>query len=471
MDFDRLINPKVCAMIGASNNPQSGSYRFLEGWLAYKYRGKIYPVNPKYTEIKGLKAYPDIRDVPDEVDYAFIAVPADKVPVEIQKCVEKGVKFAIIFTSGFSEIGDKGLEGEILQIARGKLRILGPNCIGVYSTEVRLGYLIDQPIFDEGDVSFVSQSGGLTRKFIWTGLSRGFHIRATVSIGNTIDVSVSELFEYFAKDTKTKIIGAYLESIKEGKDFFKLLKSITPYKPVVILKTGRTFKGKIAAQSHTGALAGSYEIFSSMVKQAGGLIVETLEELTDLILGLQYLTPILPSGKNIAIINMGGGVAVEITDICESNTFNVVDIEDTTKELLEDLLPSVNVIMENPFDLGTSGFNPKIFGQAIKYISSDPNIDIILTIHEVERFSTLNDRFNVSDIGEAYAIAMKKLHNLKKPIISILPRSWELVDHFITYQNFRNDLLEAGIPSYSTTSRAISMLEKVIQYKKFLKTH
>ncbi|MFX1298514.1 MAG: CoA-binding protein, partial [Promethearchaeota archaeon] len=323
MDFEPLINPKVCAIIGASKNPLSGSYRFLEGWLTTKFQGKIYPVNPKYSAINGLKTYPDIREIPDEVDYALIAVPAEKVPNEVRKCVHKGVKFIVIFTSGFSEIGNKNLEEEILQIARGKSRILGPNCIGVYSTEARLGYFVDQPIITEGDVSFVSQSGGLTRKFIWTGLSRGFHIRATVSIGNAIDISISELFEYFAKDTKTKIIGAYIEYIKEGRDFFKLLKTITPHKPVVILKTGRTRKGQVAAQSHTGAIASFYSIFSSMVKQAGGLVVETLEELTDLILAFQYLSNCLPAGKNIAIINIGGGVAVEMTDICESNDFNV----------------------------------------------------------------------------------------------------------------------------------------------------
>jgi acyl-CoA synthetase (NDP forming) len=473
MDFERLINPRVCALIGASNNPRSESYRFVEGWLGNKFTGKIYLINPKYTEIQGIKVYPDIREIPDEdgIDYVLIAVPADKVLAEVQKCVEKKVRFIIIFTSGFSEIGNKQLEDELVKITKGKSRILGPNCIGVYSTEVALGYFSDQPIIAEGNVSFVSQSGGLTRNFIWNGISRGFHIRATVSVGNTIDVSVSELFEYFAKDPKTHIIGAYLESVKEGHDFFSLLKTITPHKPVVIMKCGRTPKGKIAAQSHTGAMAGSYDVFTAMAKQAGGLIVETVEELADTILGLQYLKSCLPQGKNVAIINTGGGIAVEMTDICESNGFTVADLKETTRESLKKLLPPVNVIIQNPIDLGAYGFNPEIIGKTIDLLSQDPHIHVIFLHQEIERFPYLNKRFQVPDIGKVYTNIIQKSRSHTKPIISILPRSWELREHFIAHQQYQNELLKIRIPSYPTISRAIFTLQKLLQYRTFLNTH
>ena len=474
MDLEPLINPKVCAIIGASNNPATEGYRFLEGWLTNEYRGKIYPINPKYREILGLPAYPDIREIPADVtiDYALIAVPAEKVPLDVQKCAERGVKFAVIFSSGFSEIGDNQLEPEILKSAKGsKLRILGPNCIGVYSTEMKLGYFKDQPIIGEGPVSFISQSGGITRNFIWTGFSRGFHIRAGISIGNTIDISVSELFEYFAHDPKTHIIAAYLESVKEGHQFFRLLKTITPQKPVVIMKCGRTPKGKVAAQSHTGAIAGSYEIFASMAKQAGGIVVETIEELTDVILGLKTLRDCLPLGKNIAIINTGGGIAVEMTDICESNGFSVADLEDSTRTSLEKILPPVNVIIKNPVDLGAFGFNPEVLGNAINCLSRDPNIDSIFLLQEVERFHDLNKRFQMPDIGKMYAEVLQKARNPAKPIIAILPRAWELLENFTTYRNYVDELLKIGIPNYPTTARAIFTLKKLIQYEKFLRNH
>jgi len=473
MDFEALINPKVCALIGASNNPATEGYRFLEGWLANEYSGKIYPVNPKYEEILDLQTYPDIREIPEEekIDYALIAVPAEKVPSEIQKCIERGVKFAIIFSSGFSEVGNRELEDQILKIAKGKIRILGPNCIGVYSTEAKLGYFNDQPILFKGNVSFVSQSGGLTRFFIWTGYSRGFYVRATVSIGNTIDVSTSELFEYFAQDPKTQIIAAYLESVKEGRDFFTILKTITPYKPVAIMKCGRTAKGKVAAQSHTGAIAGSYEVFAAMVKQAGGIVVENMEELTDVVLGLKTLKDCLPSGTNTAIINTGGGIAVEITDICESNGFSVADLEESTQLALAEILPPVNVIIKNPTDLGASGFDPEVLGKVISLLSQDLHIQIILLVHEVDRFHQLNKRFQVPDIGKIYVKAIQKARYPTKPIIAILPRAWEQLKSFTSYQNYVNELLEIGIPSYPTASRAIFVLKKLIQYKKFLKTH
>lgn len=473
MDFERLINPRVCAMIGASNNPSSGSYRFLEGWVANKFKGRIYPINPKYSEIFGLKTYPDIRDIPDEVDYVLIAIPAKYVPAEVQKCVEKEVKFIVIFTSGFREIGNKDLEAEILEIlkkTKSKTRILGPNCIGVYSAEAHLSYFKDQPIVSpEGNVSLITQSGGIARKFLWTSISRGFKVRATVSIGNTIDVSIHELLEYFGKDPKTNIIAAYLEGINQGYEFFSLLKQISPKKPVVILKCGRTSKGSIAVHSHTGAIAGSYEVFSAMLKQAGGISVETFEELTDTILGLENLSNNLPSGKNIAIINVGGGVAVEMTDICESNGFKVANITEETTQNLRELIPDVNTIVNNPIDLGATGFIPEVYGQVIKYLSEDPNIDSLLTVFEVERFAGLCERFDVPDIGESYIKVMEENRNIKKPIISIIPKSWELVDHFITYKNFHNDLLEVGIPSYPTTLRAVLTLKKLIQYNQFLK--
>jgi acetate---CoA ligase (ADP-forming) len=474
MDFEPLINPKVCAIIGASNNPATEGYRFLEGWLANKYRGTIYPVNPKYPEILGLPAYPDIRDIPPEVtiDYALIAVPAEKVPLEIEKCVERGVKFAVIFSSGFSEAGDSTLEPEILKRAKGsKLRILGPNCIGIYSTEMKLGYFKDQPVLEEGSVSFISQSGGITRNFIWTGFSRGFHVRAGVSIGNTIDISVSELFEYFAQDPKTHIIAAYLESVKEGHQFFTLLKRITPQKPVAIMKTGRTPKGKVAAQSHTGAIAGSYEIFAAMAKQAGAIIVETMEELTDVLLGLKSLRDCLPLGKSIAIINTGGGIAVEMTDISESAGLPVADLEESTRASLEKILPPVNVIIKNPIDLGAFGFNPEVLGNVIKVLSRDSNIDSIFLLHEVERFQVLNLRFKVPDIGKIYAEVLQKSRNPTKPIIAILPRAWELPENFTMYRNYVEDLLKIGIPNYPTTARAVFSLKKLIEYKNFLRTH
>ena len=197
--------------------------------------------------------------------------------------------------------------------------------------------------------------------------------------------------------------------------------------------------------------------------------METLEELTDVVFALQYLKNSLPLGNNVAIINTGGGIAVEITDTCEANGFNVAELDTSTQDLLQKLLPSVNVIIKNPVDLGGVGFNPEVFGAVIKYISQDPNIDIILTVHEIERFQNLNVRFDVTDIGEIYAQTLQKYRNPKKPIISILPRSWEIVDHFITYQNYRNDLLGVDIPSYPTPIRAITTLKKLLQYNKYLR--
>jgi acyl-CoA synthetase (NDP forming) len=333
-----------------------------------------------------------------------------------------------------------------------------------------LGYFKDQPIVDPGHVALISQSGGIARKFVWTSISRGFNLRTTVSLGNAIDISVNELLGYFKEDAKTHIIAAYLESIYDGAEFFSLMREITPKKPVVILKAGRTPKGRVAAQSHTGAIAVSHDIFSALMKQAGGLLVERFEAMTDTILGLQHLKDNLPAGRNVAIINTGGGIAVEITDICESSGFHVADLEASTQEALTALVPHINTIFDNPIDLGAYGFNPEVYEKVVGALAKDPNVDTILAVFQVERFPGLNITFNVPDIGETYAQGIDKARN-NKPLLCILPRSWELLDHFITYKNFQNDLLSVDIPSYPTPTRAVTALKNLVQYSEFLRTH
>ncbi|NHI94165.1 MAG: hypothetical protein EAX96_16865 [Candidatus Lokiarchaeota archaeon] len=470
MSFYNLINPKSYAVIGASTNPRSGSYRFIEALINNGYKGKIFPINPKIEELQGLKTYPSIESVNEPIDYVLIAVPADLVPEEVRKCVKINVKFIVIFTSGFGESGNKNLEEEIKTAIKGSnTRILGPNCIGVFSSESKIAYFSDQLILEEGNISFISQSGGLTRTLIWVGYTRDFHFRTAISLGNQIDITIEELIDFFLVDEKTDIIAAYIEGIKNGKEFYRILKKNNGKKPIIILKCGRSQSGKRAIRSHTGALASSDHLIESIMNQTNTILVQTFEELTDTILMVEKLRNDSLNGKNVAVINSGGGLSVELTDICESYGFNVIQLSPESVKELAEILPTVNTILSNPLDLGASGFDPEIFGKVINVISRDPKIDVILTVIEVERFSLLNKRYQTEDIGEIYVKNIYDNNVKNKPIVLISPKSWESVPNFIFYSNFQDALHRIKIPVFPSSESAIRALNKVIDYHLSLK--
>ncbi|MHA1314005.1 MAG: CoA-binding protein [Candidatus Helarchaeota archaeon] len=463
MDFSALINPKSYAIIGASRNPRSATNRLIVGLLKSGYQGKIFPINPRADEILGVKAYSDIEAVQMPIDYAFLAVPARFAVDEVKKCVRAGVKFLVIFSSGFGEIGNVNLEEEIQRTIRGsKTRILGPNCIGVYSTESKICYFSDQIPEKEGPVTFLSQSGGIMRTFIWTGFTRGFNLRAGISFGNQTDISVQELMEFFLHDSKTRIIAMYLEGVKNGKAFVTTLKKVAAQKPVVILKTGRTKRGEQAVISHTGSISGSNEVFHGLVQQTGAIQVETFEELCDVLTMLSVLEDLQGLSRNVAIVNTGGGFSVELTDIAESFDLNIPEFSQDTRERLKSVLPDVNTITINPLDLGASGFDPRISRQVFEILNDDPNTDVIITVREVERFGYLSKELGVEDVGKMHAAAMRIDGKNRKKIIVIIPKSWETSENFQRYQAFQDMLHQQHLPCFPTPIRAIKTLKMVV---------
>ena len=465
MSFYNLINPKTFAVIGASRNPRSESYRFIEALIKNEYDGQIFPINPKIEKLQGLKVFSSIEDINVPIDYVLIAVPAKYVPEQVRKCVKKNIKFIAIFSSGFSEAGNFQLEEEILEAIKGsKTRVLGPNCIGVFSSESKITYFSDQLIKRQGNISFISQSGGLTRTLIWTGFTRNFDFRAAISVGNQIDISIDELVDYFLEDKGTDMITAYIEGVKNGKKFYEVLKKNNGKKPIIILKCGRTKSGIRAISSHTGSIATPNHLFEAALKQTNTILVHTFEELSDTIQMMNLLKNNLPKTNKVAIINTGGGLSVELTDTCESNGLDVVKLTEETMKKMSNVLPPVNTILSNPLDIGAYGFDPDTFGKVLKVTSEDPNVETIITVREVERFAKLNEVYKTDDIGGIYVDQMKTNNVTKKPLIAIVPRSWETKLNFLKYQNFRECLHKNKIPCFASAERAIKALKKLIEY-------
>ena len=378
-------------MVGASPNPTKFGNRYLEALINVGFKGKLYPVNPSDGEICGLKAYSSMRDIPGSVEYVIVCIPAQHVLSVLDDCVVKGVKVVQFFTAGFSETGEeegRRLEREMVKKAReGGFRIIGPNCIGVYSPAHLMPYGPMEMLGEVGSVGFISQSGGHAGRVIGIGLRRWIHFSKVVSFGNGCDLDSVDYLEYLAVDPDTKIIGAYLEGTRDARRFFQLAKEISRNKPMIIWKGGKTDPGSEAAYSHTGSLAISDAIWTAVMKQAGVIRVDSLEELADTMLTFQHFPPFL--GENVAIVaglaGGGGGESVSSTDACASVGLNVPPFADETRRKLKAILPPAGCILRNPLDMGGVGGVVEILEKTMEIVVADPGIDLIIVNEHMDQ--------------------------------------------------------------------------------------
>ncbi|MEM1749081.1 MAG: CoA-binding protein, partial [Sulfolobales archaeon] len=310
--ISKFFYPNSVAVVGASRDPSKVGYQLLYNLIS-KYKGRVYPINPHVSEVLGLKAYPRITSVPDDIDLAVISVPASTVPSVMEDCSLKGVKNVIVISAGFKELGTvEGIEGErkIVEIAKKfGMRVIGPNCMGVYVPKIGLNTTFlnpDRMDFPEhGNISFISQSGAFGIAVLDWAAMRGIGISKFVSLGNKCDVDESDMLDYLVGDEDTQVITMYIEGVEVGRRFIKSLKSTTPVKPVVILKAGRSEEGVRAIASHTGSLAGADIVYDAAFKQCGVLRAYGMDELFDMALSLSLQPP--AQGMRVGILTVGGG--------------------------------------------------------------------------------------------------------------------------------------------------------------------
>ena len=349
-ELEYLFHPRGIAIVGVSQNPANMGRRFLLPLIQFHYKGNLYPIGLEDSEIAGLKIYKSILDIPEPIDYVICCIPAPSTPQLVEDCVKKRVKVVQFFTSGFSETGEekgKELEQKLVDIAhRGGVRLMGPNCLGIYCPSQGLSFLNTTPsLARSGQVGFLSQSGGNSRELIEIGSVRGIYYSKGISFGNACDLNESDFLEYFAQDKETKIIGAYIEGVKDGGRFFRALRAAARIKPTIILKGGRTEAGRQAVFSHTGSLAGNEIVWQAICQQTGAMLVNDLDEMMDLMLAFSYLKPYVPRqikgvegrasfpivprqikgagdeghpyGRRLGLIGVGGGRGVQSADDCE----------------------------------------------------------------------------------------------------------------------------------------------------------
>ncbi len=381
--FDTIFHPRTVAVIGASDHDG-----FSQALMSTKLRDRVFLVNPKYSELHGRACYASILDIEDEVDYVVIAVPAANVPEVLADCIAKKVKTAHVFTAGFSETGlpeRKALEDEVKQIARGRINLIGPNCMGVQCPKSGLAFIPDAST-EEGTVGVISQSGTFAEQFLSVGKLRNVTFSKVVSYGNAVDLDCPDFLEYLAQDPETSVIALYMEGTRNGDHLRHALAEAARVKPIVALKGGITADGRRAAASHTGSLAGSPDIWRALFRQTGVIQVEDFDELLDATLALSCAR--LPAGKGTAIITNSGGFSVLETDLCVKAGLEVPPFTDETIAALRKMVPLAGTSIGNPLDAWPIYYNlpgkPGTLADAIRILSHDRSIhSIVLHFDEV----------------------------------------------------------------------------------------
>lgn len=379
-ELSLLFYPNSVALIGASGKNGKVGRLFMDRFIDAGFKN-LYPVNLKEKEILGYKAYPNIKDVPEPIDLAIILLPSTAVKSAIQDCVDKKVKGIVINSAGFGEMSDEGkiLQDEFVNIAsKGKTRIIGPNCIGIYCPGGNLPFPQGPPMV-KGKVGIVSQSGSFADHLTLISSKMGICFSKAISVGNECDLKVVDFLEYLGEDPETEIILSYLEGVDDGRRFNRLTKDISIKKPIIIWKCGTSEAGAKAAASHTGAMAGFHQIWEGVLENNGVIAVNSFEEMIDCTYAF-HNNP-LPKGNRLAIITGPGGPAVGTTDACIRMGLDVPTISQNTQQRLIKALPPVTASVANPIDLSmVAAVAPELYGEVIRILGEDDNIDMVLAI-------------------------------------------------------------------------------------------
>ncbi|MCP4751573.1 MAG: hypothetical protein GY866_11815 [Proteobacteria bacterium] len=466
-NLDRLFYPRSIAVVGAS--PKVGmrmqANNYIKGSINQNFKGMIYPVHPKAENTMGFKSYARVRDIPDEVDLVIFAVPASAVLGVMEDCVEKGVKFVHFFTAGFSESGREEyaeIEEKIVCMAKDSgIRIVGPNCMGLYCPE---GGLAFQPEFpaEAGSVGFFSQSGQLASYFIHLGAARGLTFSKVVSFGNASDLQAHDFLNYLAMDEKTEVIGSYLEGLKYGRGFFEAARNMVGKKPLVIYKGGQTEGGGRATQSHTGAIAGSQQIWESFCKQSGIISVSSMEEMACTLSALKKIP--LPVRSNVAVLGGAGGGSVTMTDIAEKEGLKVPHLSQKTVDTLREVVPPEGSSVKNPLDVGFNFFFQGNLPRLMTLLRDDPIVDALIF---VQPMGILSHFIGNSGVEMLRKLTMESRDILGKPLLLVLEKDiWQL--HEDLQKAIEASYHEAGIATFPTFQMAARVFDNLRKYGDYL---
>ncbi|MHA1907392.1 MAG: CoA-binding protein [Candidatus Thorarchaeota archaeon] len=458
-----VVDIKSVAIVGVSMNL---GYYWAHSMLQWDHDLNVYLVSRSGGNVLGHDVLTDVNQIPTEIDYAIIAVPRKYVPEVLKQCSEKGAKGVTVFSSGYSELGTeegKEYESELQKLAHSlPTRVIGPNCMGLCDPALGFAFLptVKRGI---GNVGFLSQSGGVAMATYTAGVESGLGFSKLFSFGNSIDVSPSEILDLFKSDTKTEVVGAYIEGTREGKNLYPVFRELAEKKPVVVLKGGRSVEGSRAASSHTGALAGNRDIWQALFKQVNVPTVTTLEELVATLSIFSLCPP--PKSANVGIVAISGGASVIYTDLCVEQGLNVPRTSEETLTKLDELINDVGTGLGNPIDLAADYYNDDTMREVISLVGQEERFDSIIIEADTHKMHQVASIMGAHDVLEEYWIAMAKvgrevMKTHQKPVLVVVPD--------IAYPEARstawNVFVKEDLPVFRNISESIGAIDRVNQY-------
>ncbi|MCL4201776.1 MAG: acetate--CoA ligase family protein [Pirellulaceae bacterium] len=443
--LDAIFKPTSIAVVGASTRPGTVGNDIFRNLLFNEFRGSVYPINPKATNVLGVHCYPDLMSVPGKMDLAVVIVPAAGILDVVDQAIATQVQAMVVISAGFKEIGGKGVELEERlreKVQTAGIPLIGPNCLGVINTDpaVRMNAAFGRKMPGPGNLAFLSQSGALCTSVLDYAEERHMGFSKFISFGNKAGVNEIDLLEYLANDPTTDVIAMYLEDISDGRRFIETVRKIfwETHKPMLCLKSGRTPEGAKAASSHTGSLAGSDSVYDALLVQSGVQRVDTIAELFDS--AALYCTQPLPRGGRVAIVTNAGGPGIMATDAAVRFGLKLAELGTGTREKLKASLPST-ASLRNPIDV-IGDARADRYQSAVRTVLEDENVDMAMVILTPQ---------SMTDIEETAAVVPDAVRGIKKPVVCAFMGAKDVAPGV-------NILRKAGIPNYPFPEDAIRSL-------------
>ena len=462
-DLAQFFHPRSISIVGVSrNNSRLGGLSYLNKFKEYGFPGKLYPINPKATEITGIKAYPNLSSLPEVPELAIVCVPARQVPAILEECARIGLRHIHILTSGFKELGTQEgnfLEQRISDISNENgLLVIGPNCMGPYSPSGKMTPWGAIPGMS-GPLGIISQSGGLTQRLTEYTASLGVGVEKAVSMGNGAVLSTIDYLEFMARDDKIRVIALYLEGIRDGTKLFRLAREVSPKKPIILWKGGETAVGASTATSHTGGMAGEMKIWEAFCRQTGLIRVNSMEEWVDAIMAFSFLRA--PTGKGVFLIGGGGGKSVANSDLCIREGLDVPALSEPTLEWLRRRGPSAGSIFGNPLDMWRTFSDPGYLSELLDLAYKDPRVGMIVVDRLIHRKA-----FHIPeslDPNPQLIDFLKKKGDRKPTVVTVDSGGGDL-DLASKGTALRAEFCKAKIPAYPSLQRAAKALFHLHHY-------
>ncbi|MGV8085920.1 MAG: acetate--CoA ligase family protein [Candidatus Bilamarchaeum sp.] len=450
-NLKNIFEPKTVAIVGASSTPNKIGNIIIKNFIESKFSGKVYPINPKYTEMFGLKCYSNVSEINGKIDCVIIATPAETVPQIMEQCAAKKVGGVVILSGGFEEVKRNDLSDKIKQIALDNdIPVVGPNCLGVYNPYSKVdsvflpSYKLERP--KAGGIAFISQSGAVGSTVMDLSAFYGMGISKFISYGNSTVLDESDYLEYLAKDKNTQIIILYMEGAKDGRKLLETMKKVNKIKPIIALKAGKGSGGAAAAKSHTGNIAGSYVAYQAAFKQSKVTEAEGINELFEFV---KIFNQPMPKGNRIGVITNGGGLGVLTTDVIESEGLKLAEFSPNTQKELAKILPDYGNV-NNPLDL-VADANIDGYQKSIEIMMNDPQVDALIIIVLMQT-PPIDERI--------VHVLSRASDDRRKPIATISIGG--------TYTEIYRKILESkGVPSYDSPKAAAKAMERLITYAKY----